>query len=209
MILLFENKIDRESRISLDDKNITNILGDKDCNIELDKFLKDNTIFDKYSTIIIHETIYDKFKRDELFRELKVYCHQKNLVIFSGGKASYQVTIHSDHYIEISASRLYENIKEFIGNSSELLILAYGKQWKINAFLGVLEKLNLYIENNTGDHVNISIFKSKTGLSKLKNIDNVYYSNIFENIGGNSLGHNEMIYIRDNLKHYIESKVNE
>ena len=209
MILLLENKIDRESRISLDDQYITNILGDKDCNVELDNFLEDNTIFDKYNTIIIHETIYDKLKRDELFQKLKAYCHQKNLVIFSGGKNPNYVTIYNEHYIEISALRMYKNIKEFVGNSSEILILAYGKQWELNVFLGVLEKLNLFIENNTGGNINISIFKRRTEFSKLKNIDNDYYSKIFANVSGNILGQDKVILIRDNLKHYIQSKVNE
>jgi len=90
MILLLENKRDRIGGIEergIDFSkypHIKVILYDDKCDKILDEFLDDNSKFDKYDTIIIHESIYDDNRRDELFKVLKEFCLDKKLIIFSG-----------------------------------------------------------------------------------------------------------------------------
>ncbi|MDQ7046341.1 MAG: hypothetical protein Q9M39_01450 [Sulfurovum sp.] len=89
MILLLENKRDRIGGIEKSGINFTKyphikvILYDDKCNDILDNFVEDNYQFDKYDTIIIHETIYHQNRRDKLFKVLKEFCSDKKLIVFS------------------------------------------------------------------------------------------------------------------------------
>lgn len=117
MILLLENKEDRQKYIDISAfaTIVDNILGDNDCNKSLDKFLEDISIFDKYDTIIIHESIYYKHKRDLLLKEIKDYCKDsnKNLILFSGNNSQ---SNSSNNILTITAKSLYNYITIFLEN---------------------------------------------------------------------------------------------
>ncbi len=92
MILLLENEQDRIGGIEKSGIDFTEysdsievILYDEKCNNILNGFLENPHDFDKYDTIIIHESIYQENKRERLFEILEQYTvkENKNLVKFS------------------------------------------------------------------------------------------------------------------------------
>jgi len=211
MILLLENKQLRQKKFEI--KNISkidNILGDEKCNEIISNFLKDNSIFNKYDTIIIHESIYFEEKRAILFETLKKYSKSKNLVIFSGSRDTSSL---NKNILEISAKTMYVNLEDFINeynnNHKELLILAYGKLWKFNFLLNILEKLNIFIDENFENDIELDFdeFEDDFDLFKIKeHISQEDYENIFSNIDDyeDEITLEQIIKLRDNLKKLIK-----
>ncbi len=214
MILLLENKQSRQKNIESSLNNysdcLSNILGDEACNHLLDDFLQDKSTFDKYDTIIIHESIYHDEERDQLFTEIKSYLQNKDLIKFSGNNI--QVSLQEKNILQISPATLYENIEVFLDEyrkeSSNILMLAYGRNWEMNILLNILEKLNIFIENNS-KALNISIFRRKSGLSTLNELNPDFYKILFEDINTKKIDILEMEKIRNKFKQYIQESVNE
>lgn len=213
-VILLENKDERQKEHIFDMPKyefFDNILGDNDCNNLLDKFLQNNSIFDNYDTIIIHESIYDDKKRINLFEVLKNYCSNKNLIMFSGNNT--QFSLENESLLRISPSSLYNNIEVFLNDyekkGSNILMLALGEKWQFNILLNTLEQLNIFIQNNEKESINKSIFSSKSGLLKIKEVDEEIYESIFKNFTSNNLTKNDIETISINLKNMIMETVHE
>lgn len=212
-ILLLENKDNRQDILTFNLKQysfLNNVLGDNNCNSLLDDFLENQSIFDKYDTIIIHESIYYDLKREELFAVLNNFCSEKKLIKFSGNNT--QFSLENEFSLQLSPTSLYENLKVFLEayevDDSNILMLALGENWYLNVLLNSLEKLNIFIENNN-EHRNKSIFSSKTGLSKIKAVNPESYAFIFSGIESNTITIDQMKKVVDSLKKLIQDKVDE
>lgn len=213
-VILLENKDERQKEHIFDMSKyefFDNVLGDNDCNNMLDKFLQNNSIFDDYDTIIIHESIYDDQKRINLFEVLKNYCSNKNLIMFSGNNT--QFSLENESLLRISPSSLYNNIEVFLNayekNGSNILMLALGEKWQFNILLNTLEQLNIFIQNNEKESINKSIFSSKSGLLKIKEVNEEIYESIFKNFTSNNLTKIDIETISANLKNMIMETVHE
>lgn len=213
-VILLENKDERQKEHIFDMSKyefFDNVLGDNDCNNLLDKFLQNNSIFDDYDTIIIHESIYDDQKRINLFEVLKNYCSNKNLIMFSGNNT--QFSLENESLLRISPSSLYNNIEVFLNayekNGSNILMLALGEKWQFNILLNTLEQLNIFIQNNEKESINKSIFSSKSGLLKIKEVNEEIYESIFKNFTSNNLTKIDIETISVSLKNMIMETVHE
>lgn len=213
-VILLENKDERQKEHILDMSKyefFDNVLGDDDCNNLLDKFLQNNSIFDNYATVIIHESIYDDQKRNNLFETLKNYCTNKNLIMFSGNNT--QFSLENEYLLRISPSSLYNNIEVFLNayekKCSNILMLALGEKWQFNILLNALEQLNIFIQNNEKESINKSIFSSKSGLLKIKEVHEEIYENIFKNFTSNNLTKKDIENISVNLRNIIMETVHE
>ncbi len=212
-ILLLENKDYRQKKLAINFKTfdfIDNILGDKACNILLDEFLKDQSKFDIYDTIIIHESIYYNLKREKLFDTLDKFCLDKGLIKFSGNNT--QFSLENELSLQLNPTTLYENLEIFLEtykvDDPNILMLALGKNWYLNVLLNSLEKLNIFIENNNKPKQK-SIFSSKTGLTKIKAVSPESYALIFSGIESNTITTDQMKKVAEKLKNLIQDKANE
>lgn len=213
-IILLENKDERQNEYTFDLSQynfLDNVLGDNDCNNLLDKFLQNNSIFDNYDTVIIHESIYDDQNRTKLFDVLGKYCSNKKLIMFSGNNT--QFSLENESLLRINPSGLYNNIEVFLDSykeeNSNILMLALGEKWQFNILLNALELLNVFIQNNEKDSINKSIFSSKSGLLKIKEVNEKVYEKIFENITSNNLTKKDINNIAANFKKLIKEFINE
>lgn len=213
-ILLLENKEYRQDKLLFDLSNydfIENILGDLECNELLDQFLMDPSIFQNYDVIIIHESIYFDDKRDLLFSTLSEKCTNKRLVKFSGNNT--QFSLENELTLQVNPSVLYENIEVFLESyrkdNSNILILALGEKWQLNVLLNTLEKLNIFIENRDEYPINKSIFSSKVGLRKIKEVSMGNFNTIFQNINSNRLKKEDIEIISFNLQKLIKEVIHD
>jgi len=220
MILLLENKRDRIGGIeergidfSKYNKNLEVILYNEKCNDMLDKFLKDNNQFDKYDTIIIHESIYHDNKRDELFKVLKKFCIDKKLIIFSGNHSQSSL---SNNTLTLTPKKLYENLetflKEYDNDNSNILMLSYGKDWDLNPLLNTLEELNIFIENfDEDEESDFDEFEDDLDLLALKKIfKDEEYQSLYKNLDfEDEVSLEEMKILACNIKTLIKEKAND
>jgi hypothetical protein len=216
-ILLLEDKIDRDSlkQSNVDFDNFSFLetkFGDK-ANDQLNKFIANNDDFNSYDTIIIHGSI--QCIEENIVSLLRTYCskNNKSLVIFSGGS---DISSFQNNILEITAKSFYENIEVFLNhysNTSHVLMLAYGEIWALNILLNLLEKLNIFVENNEDNHVeDFDDFEDDFDLLKIKKLlNNIEYENLFRNIDKEieEISISQIKIMSDNLKKLIEAKANE
>lgn len=214
MILLLENKTIRQNNIDFTNyNNIETILGDDKCNPILDIFLRDNSIFSEYDMIIIHENIYYQDKREELFKNLEKYCEDKKLVKFSGNNSQSYL---NENILTLSAKKLYENIEIYLtedkAEQSNILMLAYGKNWDLNPLLNILQELNLFIENfDEGGEIDFDDFEDDFDLLQLKRIlKEEEYQLLYKNLDfEDEVSIEEMRILSYNFKTLIQVKSND
>lgn len=181
-IILLENQTTRQQGIQI---NCEKILGNENCNEKLENFMKNNSIFDEYDVIIIHENIYLESERKKLFNELESYCNEKYLVKFSGNNSQSSI---NNKILSLSAKTLYENIEEYLkeneSGQANILMLAYGKYWDLNKLLNILQSLNLFIEEfDEENEIDFDEFEDDFDLLELKKIlSKEDYKSLFINI---------------------------
>ena len=88
-------------------------------------------------------------------------------------------------------------------------MLALGEKWQFNILLNTLEQLNIFIQNNEKESINKSIFSSKSGLLKIKEVNEEIYESIFKNFTSNNLTKIDIETISANLKNMIMETVHE
>ncbi len=192
-ILLIEDIASRqksflgEADVSLDSYSpkIDNRIGDR--YLELFEQLKEcdeigiKELFDDYSCITVHWSAFESYKETIRYK-LEKYCkeEEKPLIAFSGDH-------ESDHYtvadglkkLVLNSKTFYSKNLEFFldnydGNTPNILMLSYGKYWETSVYLNVLEKINLFIENNsTKKDIVFSTFKR---IVKIEELDHVNYN---------------------------------
>ena len=88
-------------------------------------------------------------------------------------------------------------------------MLALGENWYLNMLLNSLEKLNIFIENNKKYPVQKSIFSSKVGLTKIKEVSPDSYLSVLKEIDSNSLTTTQVKQISENLTVLIQDQADE
>jgi hypothetical protein len=133
-------------------------------------------------------------------------------VIFSGAG---DIGSLRGNTLEITAKSLYTNLPIFMKHYpdfSHILMLAYGENWSLNIVLNVIEKLNVFIENNHDNLVeDYDEFEDDFELIKLKIILKDRYENLIsKNKNGNqTIEMYQIKTIRENLTNLILEQINE
>jgi hypothetical protein len=152
-VILVEDRIYRQKNMLGEKVNefknfnfLKNISGGEDF-AELKKQLleKKYSVFDDYSTILIHRSAFDAEVRNGLMEYLNHY--HKKLVLFSGGITGSQLNrLKNMELMLINVTEFYsENLLIFLRNNAEnLLELAFGNNWKKSILVDAIERLTLY-----------------------------------------------------------------
>ncbi|MBL0721720.1 MAG: hypothetical protein JJV88_03985, partial [Sulfurovum sp.] len=120
--------------------------------------LKDGSFdFENYSVIISHKSAFDK-DNSMIVEKLKSYCktHKKPLVFFSGGidenyydKSEYELILMNSKTFYSQNIALF--LEAFKNGTEDILMLLYGKKWKLNIALNLLEQLSFFLQKNQKD----------------------------------------------------------
>jgi len=214
-ILLIEDRAKRQE-LFIEDTGI-NLLKFEDIldnKIDEDYYkliLEDKIDLSQYGIIISHKSVGNNSK---VIDKLKEYCKSTKtpLILFSGGiSANYY---NDEEYIvmEINSKTFYsQNLEIFLkavkeGNEN-ILMLPYGKRWRLSIVLNIFEKINLFIEqNNTLDKVYLNEFNLFVEIEKL-NSCNIGYSEIVAQNGWTTI--DELKTFRQTILDYISEQVDE
>jgi len=213
-ILLIEDRKERQQLFM----NATNIdLGRYDDILEnavdkkydeiFDKLKNDSFDFENYSIIISHKSAFDK-DNSVIIEKLKSYCntHKKPLVFFSGGIDENYYNKSEYEFVLINSKTFYsQNITLFLeaykDENENILILPYGKKWKLNIALNVLEELNKFLQENSEDDIDYDDFTQAVDIHLLGEIDFEYKvaKNEYEEISKSQIEE-----LKTKLYHYIK-----
>ena len=189
-ILLIEDRLTRQNdylranNISLDEYTdiLENAIADKYEDLyEAFKNCKFN--LNDYLLIMVHKGAFNG-ENSEISHQLTEYCKEHNipLVRFSGGANNYYQKEDSLELMELNSKDFYsQNIQLFLeyfreNKEIELLILSYGKNWKLNVILNSLEKINKFIiENENNEDIVYESFINATDFNLVEKIDFKYY----------------------------------
>lgn len=178
-ILLIEDRIERQALFS------------KDTSFDFTKYSKilDNRIslegvdLSIYTTIICHRSAFGELNSNTLDR-LKDHCKKTStqLIFFSGGISSTFYSNTSYEFLLLNSKSFYSNNLELYLNEivektiSNLRILAYGKNWKINIMLDTLSKVNMFTSQNKGkDKIKAQRLKTYSQLDNIREIVDIEY----------------------------------
>jgi hypothetical protein len=171
-ILLIEDRYERQylfrQQTGIDLEKYNNIL-DNCIEDKYNTFINDILIGDfnlgAYDIIITHKSAFGN-DNDIILKKLEKHCqgHNKPLVLFSGGIVGNYYNSEVYEVLELNSKIFYsQNLVLFIEAIKEqnenILMLAYGRRWKLNIILNVIENLNLYIDTKDFDlrkYVNIN-----------------------------------------------------
>ena len=130
-----------------------------------------------FEIIIVHESAFDQ--NEEIFDLLQDYCKEFNrkLIYFSGGQPTVGYG-STTNIMYLPSKTLYKNLSIFLEDKRlNVKILAYGKNWKINALNSVLKKIKkLYEELKKNEElkkkskIRTRTFKKKVGFDMLEDI---------------------------------------
>lgn len=138
----------------------------------LEEFRNNNfSRLDKYEVIITHRSAFGNLN-GQAINAFKEVCKEKNksLIFFSGGISSIGIKNAPFEHLLLNSKKFYsQNLELFLelskDNRPNLLILAFGENWKINLLLNSLEKINLEIGKNIEkEELRWDGFKMKTKL---------------------------------------------
>lgn len=165
-ILLIEDRQERQKKFlnytNIDLKAysdmIENIIGGAYDNLY--ESLKNGKInFDNYSMVIAHKSAFNGDTQEILYG-IEKECKKRAipLVLFSGGiTANYYEEEKNFKKLELNSKDFYsQNLQLFLNNyrengKIELLMLSYGKRWKLDIVLNCMEKINLFIETHKNE----------------------------------------------------------
>ena len=206
-ILLIEDRVERQEKFSEETGINLNEYSDfLDNLIEIDLLN-----LDQYSTIIVHRSAFGN-RQDNVLDQLKSYCAdtKTNLVFFSGGITSTYYSKTKYEFLLLNSKAFYSsNLKVFLELVKEegypnLLLLGYGRNWKINLMLNTLEKINLFITNNIKEKmVEFELFKTYT---KIENIHDYIKFEYPETKKGGVLIQ-DLDQLANNIQHKIRREV--
>jgi len=216
-ILLIEDRSARQKLFMEDTKIdlnkysdiLDNMIDDK-YNTLYDALKTESFIFENYEVIISHKSAYDN-DNSAILHRLENYCktNNKKLVLFSGGVDFVYHYKDADYeHLELNSKLFYSyNLElffnDFKNGNFNILSLAYGKQWKLNIMLEVLEKINFYIEINNKSSFFYKRFALDVNIESLKNI-NVPIE--FE-YNEKKISKDEIIKLKDKLLAYIQKGI--
>ena len=207
-ILIIEDRVERQNKFT----NETGISLDR-----YETFLDRRESLDKdslgeYSTIITHRSAFGE-SDENILDYLKKYCekHQTKLVFFSGGISSTFYSKIKYEFLLLNSKSFYsKNLELFLDDfqknqASNILLLGYGKDWKINILLNTLEKINLFISNNKGEEqVDFDDFITVT---KIKNIEEMIEFEYPRIAKGNGVFLDALKVLSKDIKFQIQKEV--
>ena len=166
--------------------------------------------FTPYQVIISHKSAFGD-DNILLLDKLKQYCKssQKILVLFSGGLSSSYYDDNEFIHIELNSKLFYsQNLELFLQSAEQsqehIMMLSYGKYWKVNILLNVLEKINYFININQEEDILYEEFSNEVELSRLNQLNLNQYQ---PKIDGNWIDLEEIFKLRDNIKSIINIAV--
>jgi hypothetical protein len=124
-------------------KNVSG--GDDFTEIKKQILAKNYSVFDDYSTILVHRSAFETEQRNGLTEYIKDYT--KRLVLFSGGiSGSHLSKLKKSDLMLMNVNEFYsENLFIFLeSNAENLLQLAFGNNWQKSILIDAIEKLTLY-----------------------------------------------------------------
>jgi hypothetical protein len=184
-VILVEDRIFRQK----------NHLGDKTVELEKFSFLenisggvaftelkqhvleKKYSVFDNYSTILLHRSAFETEVRNGLINYLKDRNNNK-LVFFSGGITGAQLSkLKNLEFMLMNVTEFYSNnLFVFLEHDAEnLLQLAFGDMWETSILIDAIEKLTIYEKKFTID-TPFSRIEDNLGLNNV--IIEKYFSDI-------------------------------
>lgn len=215
MILLIEDRAERQKHFMVETNIDLYAYSDILDNMSKEKYQNflqdietDTFDLDKYTVIMSHKSAFGN-DNINILQKLEKHCklHQKPLILFSGGiDTNYYENIDFE-FLELNSKLFYsENLKLFLDETNEgipnILTLAYGKQWKLNILLNVLEKINLEIEQN--EKMSHKTFQLEVMYHLLEGLDMELYSPIIDN---KIIAKDEMKKIALDLEKFIEKEI--
>ena len=156
-----------------------------------EQLLKDDTVLQPYSIIITHRSAFGKDGGVILSRIVE-HCkkNEKKMVLFSGGISAKTYSLNPCETLIINSKDLYsDDLKLFFENIetegvANLLLLAYGKDWKINLMLNSLEKLNLFLQSiDSDEEIYFDEVIDETGINLLNELPFIPNENDIDTIG--------------------------
>ncbi len=215
MILLIEDRVDRQkyfmSEADIDLDRYSDVLDNmiKSKYHEFVQKIKADTVdLDKYTVIVSHKSAFGD-DNIGILQKLENYCRQYNkpLVLFSGGTDTNYYENIDFELLELNSKLFYSDnlqlfLKETEEGTSNILTLAYGKQWKLNILLNVLEKINLQITANIA--LDYEEFQLDTNSDLLDDIEVKLHVPIIKN---GAISIDEMKKVGLDLEQYIRKVV--
>lgn len=178
-IMLIDDRTERqikfyeETGVNLDEYSdvLDNFTADSYEELLKDFKSNDFSIIEKYEVIITHRSAFGDLN-GLVISNFKELCKQKNksIVFFSGGISSISIKNSPFVHLLLNSKKFYSNnLKLFLelskNNKPNLLVLAFGENWKINLLLNSLEKINLEVGKNIEkEELRWDGFKMKTKL---------------------------------------------
>ena len=153
-VILIDDRVNRQikylNKQELDFNNLKslkNITEGKDFDqIKEDFIFGDFSFLNEFEVIMIHRSAFETNIRNSLLDNLRKTG--KKVVFFSGGISGCQIsTTGKLELLMIHVDQFYsENLFYFLKNgASNLLELAFGKNWQLSTLVDIYEKLSLYL----------------------------------------------------------------
>lgn len=131
---------------------------------------------ENYSIIISHKSAFGKHN-SVIIEKLKDYCkiYKKPLIFFSGGIDENYYYKSEYKFILTNSKTFYsQNIKLFLeafkDGKEDILMLLYGRRWRLDIALNVLEKLNFFLQKNGENDIDYDDFTKKVNIHLLNQI---------------------------------------
>jgi hypothetical protein len=196
-ILLIEDRKERQQRFvnhtNVDLNEYSDMLENKigQAYDEVYEFFKKGEFdFDDYVMVIVHKSAFNGDTQEVLYG-IENECKNRAipLVLFSGGiTANYYEEEKSFKKLELNSKDFYsQNLKMFLENyrensNIELLILSYGRRWKLDIVLNCMEKINIFIEMHKNEEdILYDEFVIHTEFHLLESLKVKYYKPSIEN----------------------------
>jgi len=189
-ILLIEDRADRQRKFTKIDffkyPMVDNKIGDAYKAIEK-AFNEERFELNDYDVIISHRSAFGE-NNSKVLSKLNAFCkeNKKKLILFSGGISVPFYTTTPFEFLSINSKELYGNNLELFledaqkNNDSNLLLLAYGKNWELNILLNTLETINMFLVENNSNSFDYDDFQEDTKYKTIeKLIDFEEYSSSF------------------------------
>lgn len=218
-ILLIEDRVKRqelfmeETSIELDRYSniLFNCIGET--YDEIFYQLQNDTIdLTPYDIIISHKSAYED-KNTQILEKLKTHCKDTNtpLILFSGGISATYYNEEEYKVMELNSKTFYsKNLELFLEatktNDENILMLCYGKKWKLNIVLNILEKINFTLEKNKDEKIYYPGFVTDCDIEKLQILDIKLHEVVIEK---NRTTVNEIKLLRDSLYQFIKETTND
>lgn len=170
-ILLVEDRVERQEIFSKE----TDFNFDQYSDILDNRTSLDGVELKQYRTIVCHRSAFGG-SNSNVLDYLKEHCKvtQTQLVFFSGGISSTFYSHNNYAFLLLNSKAFYgPNLKLYLDDvkikqCSNLRLLAYGTNWKINIMLDTLSKVNMFIAQNIDkDRIKAQRLKTYSQLDNL------------------------------------------